>query len=142
MTVYLHIHVQQECSAEPFMCRHLVTNNLHISPWFSPTIFYRDANSVLLLPVAHLRTALLIGSMCRILCSKLLMMRASVKVYLHMYNGHVQQNPLCVECCIGKEVSISLRFSPTIFDPDANSVLLRAHLCTAAVDSMRRERCV
>ena len=56
-----------------------------------------------------------------------------VKVYLHiMYNGNVQQNPLCVESCVTTEFSISPRFSPTIFDPDANSVLLRAHLCTAA----------
>ena len=46
-----------------------------------------------------------------------------------MYNGNVQQNPLCV---------IPPRFSPTIFDPDANSVLLRAHFFTA-VDSMRRK---
>ena len=62
----------------------------------------------------------------------------SVKVYLHMYNGNVQQNPLCVESCVTKELSISRLFSPTIFDPDANSVLLRAHLCTAE-DSMRRK---
>ena len=62
----------------------------------------------------------------------------SVKVYLHMYNGNVQQNPLCVESCVTKEFSISPRFSPTMFDPDANSVLLRAHLCTG-VDSMRRK---
>ena len=60
----------------------------------------------------------------------------SVKVYLHMYNGDVQQNPLCVESCVTKEFSMSPRFSSTIFDPDANSVLL--HLCTA-VDSMRRK---
>ena len=65
----------------------------------------------------------------------------SVKIYVHMYNGNVQQNPLCVESCVTKEFSISPRFSPTIFDPDANSVLLRAHLCTA-VDSMRRKSCV
>ena len=58
----------------------------------------------------------------------------SVKVYLHMYNGNVQQNPPCVESCVTKEFSISLRFSPTIFDPDTNSALLRAHLCPA-VDS-------
>ena len=58
----------------------------------------------------------------------------SMKVYLHMHNGNVQQNPLCVESCVTKELSISPRFSPTIFDPDANSVLLRAHLCPA-VDS-------
>ena len=65
----------------------------------------------------------------------------SVKVYLHMYNGNVQQNPLCVESCVTKKFSTSPRFSPTMFDPDANSVLLRAPLCTA-VDSMRRKPCV
>ena len=52
----------------------------------------------------------------------------SVKVYLHMYSGNGQQNPLCVESCVTKEFSISPQFSPTVFDPDANSVLLRAHL--------------
>ena len=56
----------------------------------------------------------------------------SVKVYLHMHNGNVQQNPPCVESCVTKEISISPQLSPTMFDPDANSVLLRAHLCTAA----------
>ena len=65
----------------------------------------------------------------------------SVKVYPHMYNGNVQQNPLCVESCVTKEFSMSPRFLSTIFDPDANSVLLRAHLCTA-VDSMRKKPCV
>ena len=59
----------------------------------------------------------------------------SVKVYLHMHNGNVQQNPICVESCVTKEFSISPLLSPAMFDPDANSVLLRAHLCTA-VDSM------
>ena len=65
----------------------------------------------------------------------------SVKIYLHMYNGKVQLNPLCLESCVTKEFSISPRFSSTILDPDANSVLLRAHLGTA-VDSMRRKPCV
>ena len=55
-----------------------------------------------------------------------------------MYNGNVQQNPLCVESCVTKEFSMSPLFSSTISDPDANSVLLQAHLCTA-VDSMRRK---
>ena len=58
-----------------------------------------------------------------------------------MYNGNVQQNPLCVESCVTNEFYISPRLSRTIFDPDANSVLLRAHICTA-VDSMRRKPCV
>ena len=63
----------------------------------------------------------------------------NVKVYLPiMYNGNVQQNPLCVESCVTIEFSMSPLFSSTIFDPDANSVLSRAHLCTA-VDSMRRK---
>ena len=62
----------------------------------------------------------------------------SVKVYLPMYNGNVQQNPLCVESCVTKKFSTSPLSSSTISDPDANSVLLRAHLCPA-VDSMRRK---
>ena len=61
----------------------------------------------------------------------------SVKIYLPMYNGNVQQNPLCVESCVTKKFSMSPLFSSTIFDPDANSVLV-VHLCTA-VDSMRRK---
>ena len=62
----------------------------------------------------------------------------SVKVYPHMYNGSVQQNPLCVESCVTMEFSMSPRFSPAFFYPDPNSVLLRAHLCKA-VDSLRAE---
>ena len=61
----------------------------------------------------------------------------SVKVYLHMHDGNVQQNPPCVESCVTKEISISPQLSPTMFDLDANSVLLRAHLCTA-IDFMCR----
>ena len=61
-----------------------------------------------------------------------------MKVYLHMHNGNVEQNPLCVESCVTNGFSISPRLSPTMFDPDANSVLLRAHLCTA-VDIMCRK---
>ena len=64
-----------------------------------------------------------------------------MKVYLHMHNGNVQQNPLYVESCVTNGFSISPRLSPTMFDPDANSVLLRAHLCTA-VDFMCRKACV
>ena len=36
-----------------------------------------------------------------------------------------------IESCVTQEFSIFPRFSPTIFDPDANLALLRAHLCTA-----------
>ena len=38
-------------------------------------------------------------------------------IYLDMYNGNVQQNPLCVESCVSREFSISPRFSPTFFIP-------------------------
>ena len=70
--------------------------------------------------------------------------KESVKVYLHMYNGNVQQNLLCVESCVTKEFSISPQFSPTIFDPDANLVLLRSHslvhwpLCYFCTQATRR----
>ena len=55
-------------SSRILYAQHPITKNLHISPRFSPTIFYHDANSVLLL--AHL------GSMRRTLCSKLFVRRA------------------------------------------------------------------
>ena len=58
----------------------------------------------------------------------------NVKVYLRMYNGNVQQNPLCVEPCMNNYLSMSPRFSSALFDPDVNSRLLRARLCTV-VDS-------
>ena len=55
-----------------------------------------------------------------------------MKVYLHMSNGNVQRNLLCAVFC-HKNLHISPRFSPTIFYQDANSVLLLAHFCTAAL---------
>ena len=120
-----------------FCAQNPVTKNLHIPPRFLPMIFYPDANAVLLL--AYICTAILIGSMHRTLVFEIVH-DESVKVYLHMYNGNVQQDPLCVEPCMSKEFSISPRLSPTICDPDANSALARAHICTA-VDSMRRKPC-
>ena len=50
-----------------------------------------------------------------------------------MYSGNVQQNPLLVEPCVTEGFSVSLLFTPINFDPHANSVLLRAHLCTAVL---------
>ena len=41
----------------------------------------------------------------------------SVKIYVHMYNGNVQQNPLCVESCVTKEFSMSPLFSSTFLIP-------------------------
>ena len=51
-----------------------------------------------------------------------------------LYNGNVQQNSLCAASCVTKDIPVSPRFSPTFFYLDANSGLLRAHLCSA-VDS-------
>ena len=63
----------------------------------------------------------------------------SVKVYLNIYNGNVQQNPLCAASCVTKDLRISPRSTPTIFNCDANSVLVRAHLHTAVLmGSMHR----
>ena len=45
----------------------------------------------------------------------------SVKVYLHMYNGSIQQNPLCAASCVTQNIPISPRFSPTLFCRQANS---------------------
>ena len=89
-----------------------------IFPRFSPTIFYRDANSVLLQILAHLSTAVSIGSIIHAYIHRYIhaqnpafeiVREESVKVYLHMYSGNVQQNPLCVESCFTKAFSISSR---------------------------------
>ena len=117
--------------------QHSVTTNLKTSPRFSPTIFYRDANSV---PTS----TPFYSSINRVYAQNPgfeSVREESVKVYLHMHNGDVEQNPLCAESCVTNGFSISPRLSPTMFDPDENSVLLRAHLCTA-VDFMCRKACV
>ena len=101
--------------------QHPVTENLHISPRFSPTIFYRGANSVLLL---YNSIPLYSSRLYAQNPAFEIVHDESVKVCLHMmYNGNVQQNPLCVELCVTTEFSISPRFSSTTYDPDANSVL-------------------
>ena len=121
--------------------QHPVTKNLHISPRFSPTIFLSRCK----FSTPTINSTPLYSSIYRLYAQNPvfeIVHDESVKVYLHIYNnGNAQQNPLCVESCVTKEFSIFPRFSPTIFDPDANSVLLRAHLRTA-VDSMRRKLCV
>ena len=117
--------------------QHPVTTNLNTSPRFLPTTFYRDANSV------PTRTPFY-SSIDRLYAQNPgfeNVREESVNVYLHMHNGNVQQNPLCVESCVTNGFFISPRLSPTMFDPDAYSVLLRAHLCTA-VDFMCRKACV
>ena len=114
-----------------------VATNLSTSPRFSPTFFYRDPNSV---PTS----TPFYSSINRLYAQNPgfeIVREESMKVYLHMHNRNVQQNPLCVESCVTNGFSISPRLSPTMFDPDANSVLLRAQLCTA-VDFMCRKACV
>ena len=71
--------------------------------------------------LAHLSTAVLTGSAQN--PGFEIVREESVKVYLNMHNGNVPQNPLCVESCVTNGFSISPRLSPTMFDPDANSVL-------------------
>ena len=74
--VDLHVYsgnVQQNPLRVESSC---VTKVFSIFPRFSPTIFYRDANSLLLQILAHLSTAVLIGSMRRTLCLKLFVRRA------------------------------------------------------------------
>ena len=108
-SVIVHLHMYSGNVEQKILCveSSCVTNVFSIFPGFSPTNFYSDANSVLLQILAHLCTAVLIGSMRRTLCLKLIVREESVKVYLHMYSGNVQQNPLCVESCFTKEYSIS-----------------------------------
>ena len=126
-------------------------DTIHISPRFSPAFFYRDANSVLLLAHlctavlirsneyidpgiehtpytifhvpdahsvflrAHLCTA--VDSMRRKPC-----VRNCSRKRAGLYNGNVQQNPLCAESCVTKDIPVSTRFSLAFFYRDVNSV--------------------
>ena len=117
----------------PLCVESCVTKELFMSPLFSSTIFDPDANSVLLR--AHLCTA--VDSMRRKPC-----VRKCSRKREDLFNGNVQQNPLCAASCVTKDIHISPRFSPVFFHRDANSVLLLAHLCTAVIiRSMRRSLC-
>ena len=123
-----------------FYAQHSATKNLHISLRFSPTIFLSRCK------FSTPTSTLLYSSIIRLYPQNPVFKSVHdeiVKVYLPMYNGNVQQNPLCVESCVTKKLSMSPLFSSKIVYPDANSVLLRAHLkvCTA-VQSMRRKPCV
>ena len=114
----IFIHVQRECSAEPSIGRTLCDWGVfHLSSvlandFWSPckfsaltrapfdthasSVFLRAHVCTAVLLLAHLCTAVLIGSMRRILCSKLLMMRA----WRHIYT-YVQQE-CSAEPSIGK----------------------------------------
>ena len=130
----LSIHVQRKCSAEPFM-RSILSLRIFTSRpgsrlrLFSRCQFITSTSTLLYSSIIRLYPQ---NPVFKIVHDE------SVKIYLHMYNGNVQQSPLCVESCVTKEFSMSPLFSSTIFYPDANSVLLRAHLFTA-VDSTRRK---
>ena len=64
----------------------------------------------------------------------------SVKVYLHMYNGNVQQNSLCVESFVTKEFSISPQFSPTILI--SMQIQYSYEHTFVQQETMRRKSCV
>ena len=113
----------------PLCVKSCVTKEFSMSPLFSSTIFDPDANSVLLR--AHLCTA--VDSVRRKPC-----VRNCSRKREGLFNGNVQQNPLCAASCVTKDIHISPRFSPAFFYRDANSVLLLAHLCTAVLMRFRR----
>ena len=117
----------------PLCVKSCVTKKFSMSSLFSSMIFYPDANSVLLR--AHLCTA--VDYMRRKPC-----VRNCSRKREGLFNGNVQQNPLCAASCVTKDIHISPRVSPAFFYRNANSVLLLAHLCTAVlIRSMRRTLC-
>ena len=113
--VYLHMYNGNV--SRTLHAQHSVTTTL---PGSRLRFFYHDANSVPTSTPSY-------SSIIRLYAQNTvfeIVREESVKVYLHMHNGNVQQNPPCVESCVTKEISISPQLSPTMFDPDANSVLL------------------
>ena len=64
--------------------QHPITKNLHISPRFSPTIFLSRCKFSTPTSTPRLYAQNPVFEIDR---------EESVKVYVHMYNGNVQQNP-------------------------------------------------
>ena len=97
-------HVQRECLAEPSLRRILCDQGIfHLSAvlaydalsrckFITPTI-----NSTALYSSSSINRLYAQNPVFEIVRDE------SVKVYLHLYNGNVQQNPLCVESCVTKE---------------------------------------
>ena len=84
-------------SSRTLYAQHPVTKNIPSSPRFSPTIFYHDANSVLL------QVLYMYSSINRLYAQNPvfeIVREESVKVYLHMYHENVQQNLQRVESCV------------------------------------------
>ena len=114
-----------------------MTKKFSISPRFSPTIFDPDASSTLLR--AHLCTA--VDSMRRKPC-----VRNCSRGRKDLYNGNVQQNPLCAASCVTKDIPIFPRFSPTLFyrranpAPDSAQCLIHSspNRCTLQIRSSLR----
>ena len=88
-------------SSRTLYAQHPVTKDIPISPRFSPTIFYHDANSVLVQVL--LNSTLFYSSNNRLYAQNPIfeiVREESMNVYLHMHNGNVEQNPQCVESCV------------------------------------------
>ena len=116
--VYPHIHVQRECLAEPSMRRILLLRNLPSLPSFSQRLLIPMQIQYFLR--AHLCTA--VDSMRRKPC-----VRNCSREREGLYNGNVQQNPVCAASCVTKDVPISPRFPPTFFHRRANPAPYSAH---------------
>ena len=99
-------YVQRECSAEPSMRRILLCSVFHLSPVLAYYFLSRCNFST----STDTSTPLYSFINNRLYAQNPvfeIVREESVKVYLQMYSGNVQQNPLCVESCFTKEYSIS-----------------------------------
>ena len=99
----LSTHVQRECSAEPFM-RSIPSLRIFTSRPVLAYDFLSRCN------FSTPTSTLLYSSIIRLYPQNpvfKIVHDESVKVYLPMYNGNVQQNPLCVESCVTKKFSMS-----------------------------------
>ena len=108
----LSTHVQRECSAESFMRSILSLRIFTSRPGSRPRFLS-------ICKFSPPTSTLLYSSVIRLYPQNpvfKIVHGESVKVYLHMYNGNAQQNPLCViKSCVTREFSMSPLFSSRIF---------------------------
>ena len=102
MKVYLHMsngNVQQNLLCVAF-CHQ---ESSHLAPVLAYDFLSRCESSS---PIININSTLLYSSIIRLYPQnpvfEIVNDESVKKVYLHMYNGNVQQNPLCVESCVTK----------------------------------------
>ena len=127
-TMKVYLHMSNGNVQRTFYAQHSVTKNLHISPRSRLRFFIKMQSQC---SYYYSTSTLLYSSIIRLYPQNpvfKIVHDESVKVYLPMYNGNVQQNPLCVESCVSS-VLACVFLSRCKFSALTSTLLYSSRLC-------------